>query len=82
MKNKVIVSGIGILSSSGKNPDECWSSLIQKTCTATYDERIKNTGISICSPIIGFNPEKCLKKILFGVPILLYIMRSMPRVRQ
>ncbi|WP_447886507.1 beta-ketoacyl-[acyl-carrier-protein] synthase family protein [Serratia fonticola] len=64
MKNKVIVSGIGILSSSGKNPDECWSSLIQKTCTATYDERIKNTGISICSPIIGFNPEKCLKKNL------------------
>jgi len=64
MKNKVVVSGIGILSSSGKNPEECWLSLIQKTCSATYDERIKNTGISICCPITDFNSEKYLKKSL------------------
>ncbi|CAI2026820.1 beta-ketoacyl-[acyl-carrier-protein] synthase family protein [Serratia fonticola] len=64
MKNKVMVSGIGILSSSGRTPEECWSSLIQKHCSTNHDERIKNAAISICNPITGFNPDKHLKKSL------------------
>lgn len=64
MKNNVVVSGIGIISSAGLTPDKCWESLTKKCFTTAYDERLKDTGVNLCCPIVDFNPEEHINKSL------------------
>lgn len=61
MKIKVLVTGIGIISSAGKNPEECWGNLIKGESMVQPDSRIEGLDISWSCPIKEFTPSKYIK---------------------
>ncbi|EAQ0263789.1 beta-ketoacyl-[acyl-carrier-protein] synthase family protein [Salmonella enterica] len=64
MKIKVLVTGIGIISSAGKDPEECWENLIKGESMAQPDSRLEGLDISWSCPIKEFTPSKYLRKSL------------------
>lgn len=64
MQNKVVVTGMGIISSAGLSPEECWDNLLNRKASTTSDERLKDAEVKICCPIHNWIATEHLKKSL------------------
>ncbi len=64
MKHKVVVTGMGIISSAGLTPDECWENLIKGKSMTIIDNRLNTLDVSWSCPIKNFTPSDCLNKSL------------------
>lgn len=62
MKHKVVVTGMGIISSAGLTPGECWENLIKGKSMAIIDNRLNDLDVSWSCPIKNFTPSDCLNK--------------------
>ena len=64
MKNKVVVTGIGIISSAGNTPEECRLTLLEGKGMTKPDPRLSNLEVSWSCRIQDFLPEQYMSKSL------------------
>ncbi|ENZ7914792.1 beta-ketoacyl synthase [Klebsiella aerogenes] len=64
MKNKVVVTGIGIISSAGNTPEECRLTLLEGKGMTKPDPRLSNLEVSWSCRIQNFIPEQHMSKSL------------------
>lgn len=81
MKSKVVVTGMGIISSAGHTPEACHSTLLEGKGMAKPDPRLRNLEVSWSCPIQGFTPAQHMSKSLIWrcdpfIQYALYAARS------
>lgn len=64
MKSKVVVTGMGIISSAGHSPEACHSTLLQGMGMAKPDPRLRRLEVSWSCPIQDFIPDQHMSKSL------------------
>lgn len=64
MKHKVVVTGMGIISSAGDTPEICHATLLKGKGMAKTDPRLSSLNVSWSCPIQGFIPALHINKSL------------------
>ncbi|WP_035341046.1 MULTISPECIES: beta-ketoacyl-[acyl-carrier-protein] synthase family protein [Dickeya] len=64
IKNKVVVTGMGIISSAGHTPEKCRMTLLEGKGMAKPDPRLSHLDVSWSCPIQDFVPEQHINKSL------------------
>lgn len=81
MKSKVVVTGMGIISSAGHTPEVCHSTLLEGKGMAKPDPRLSTLEVSWSCPIQDFIPDEHMTKSLIWrcdpfIQYALYAARS------
>jgi len=81
MKSKVVVTGMGIISSAGHTPEVCHSTLLEGKGLAKPDPRLSTLEVSWSCPIQDFTPDEHMAKSLIWrcdpfIQYALYAARS------
>lgn len=81
MKSKVVVTGMGIISSAGHTPEVCHSTLLEGKGLAKPDPRLSTLEVSWSCPIQDFTPDEHMTKSLIWrcdpfIQYALYAARS------
>lgn len=63
-KKRIVISGMGIVSSAGDSLQENWDNLIQSNSRAKQDSRLAGLQIDFCCPVEGFPTSKHIDKSL------------------
>lgn len=62
MKNKIVVTGMGIISSAGTSPEMCWENLLIGKGMTESDPRLNGLEVSWSCPIKNFKPAEHISK--------------------
>lgn len=60
--NDIAITGLGILSSAGITPDECWNNVMAGESMAAFDPRLREVDVKISCPVTKWVPSDYLKK--------------------
>lgn len=63
-KKRIVISGMGIVSSAGDSLQENWDNLIQGNARAKHDSRLEGLQVDFCCPVEGFPTSKHIDKSL------------------
>ncbi|MFJ5535511.1 beta-ketoacyl-[acyl-carrier-protein] synthase family protein [Vreelandella titanicae] len=65
MTNKVVVTGMGVLCSSGATVSQFWDNIVQKKVLTQYDHRLENAPVKYSCPLSNWNPKPRFKQAAF-----------------
>jgi 3-oxoacyl-[acyl-carrier-protein] synthase II len=63
-KKRIVISGLGVVSSAGDSLQENWNNLIQGNAKVKRDSRLEGLQVDFCCPVEGFPTSKHIDKSL------------------
>ena len=56
--NRVVITGMGVVSSVGNNVDTFWKNLVDGVCGIDFVEEFKDVPVKFAGKVKDFNPEE------------------------